>query len=52
MPQSHPLHDEQKLDRLEQARELLAFPDIDDNDWIVEEVMKLLNVKRGKTTEM
>jgi len=32
---------------LEQARELLAFPDIDDDEWIVNELMKMLKVKRG-----
>lgn len=32
---------------LEQARELLAFPDIDDDEWIVEQLMKILKVKRG-----
>lgn len=34
--------------KLKNTRELLAYPDIDDNDWIIEMLMKTLDVKRGE----
>lgn len=38
---------ENKLQLLDQVRDLLAFPDIDDNDWILDETMKLLQITKG-----
>lgn len=43
------MSDEQKLDRLEEVRTFLATPDMDDAEWIVEQVMKMLQVKLGET---
>jgi len=40
--------DEHKLDRLEEVRTFLSTPDIDDPEWIVAEVMKMLQVKLGE----
>lgn len=48
----HPMTDEQKLELLEQVRELLTFPDIDDDEYILAEAMKLLQINRGVNTEL
>jgi hypothetical protein len=41
------MSNEKKLDLLDQVRDLLAFPDMDDNEWILEEAMKLLQITKG-----
>lgn len=35
------------LENLDSVRELLSFPDVDDNEWIVNQLMGMLGVARG-----
>lgn len=38
---------DEKSDLLDQVRTILAFPDVDDDEHIVAEIMELLDVSRG-----
>ena len=44
------MSDADKLELLHDVRGLLAFPDIDDDEWIVEQLMEMLKVSRGQDT--
>ena len=35
------------MDKLDEVRDLLAFPDMDDDTWIVQMLMEMLQVERG-----